>query len=298
MQTAVLPIDPDNALAALTEASLSLGIDPSGAELVRLGSNAIFRYQSAPVVGRVAPSEDRLGAAQREVAVARWLADEGIPAVRVLDVPQPVIAQGRVVTFWVSASDSVEYGSTRELAGLLRQLHTAAPPFELPKHDPISRAADRIGRLSAMPGSDREFLVDLCEQLSTSYTQIKPVLPIGVIHGDANVGNVIRNRSGEAILADLDNFATGPREWDLVLTALYYERFGWHTEDEYRDLVAGYGFDIMEWSGYPVMRDVRELLMVTWLAQKSQADGDVASELSTRIRALRTGGSRRDWKPF
>ncbi len=273
MQTAVLPIDPDNALAALTEASLSLGIDPSGAELVRLGSNAIFRYQSAPVVGRVASSEDRLGAAKQEVAVARWLADAGIPAVRVLDVPQPVLAQGRVVTFWVSASDSVEYGSTRELAGLLRQLHAVAPPFELPKHDPISRAADRIGRVSTLQASDREFLVELCQQLATSYTQIKPVLPIGVIHGDANVGNVIRDRSGMAIL-------------------------GWHTKDEYRDLVAAYGFDIMEWSGYPVMRDVRELLMVTWLAQKSQADGDAASELATRIRALRTGGSRRDWKPF
>lgn len=298
MQTAVLPIDPDNALAALTEASRAVGLDADGVELVRLGSNAMFRYRSAPVIGRVAPSVSRFAAAEREVTVARWLAEEGVPAVRALNVRQPVVAQGRVITFWESASDVVEYGSTRELAGLLRRLHALTPPFTLPEHDPISKAADRLHAIDGLPHDDRQFLVGRCEALAEGYTQIEPVLAPGVIHGDANVGNVIRDRADRAILADLDNFAIGPREWDLVLTALYYERFGWHTEEEYRDLVAAYGFDIMQWSGYPVMRDVRELLMVTWLAQKSQADRDAASELATRIQALRTGSSRRDWKPF
>jgi len=42
------------------------------------------------------------------------------------------------------------------------------------------------------------------------------MLPRGVIHGDASVGNVIRDTTRHAVLIDLDGFAVGPREWDLV----------------------------------------------------------------------------------
>ena len=34
-------------------------------------------------------------------------------------------------------------------------------------------------------------------------------------------------------MIDLDGFAVGPREWDLALTAIYYDSFGWHTAAEY-----------------------------------------------------------------
>jgi hypothetical protein len=40
---------------------------------------------------------------------------------------------------------------------------------------------------------------------------------------------------------DLDGFAVGPREWDLALTAIYYDSFGWHTREEYEDFVRVYG---------------------------------------------------------
>ena len=70
------------------------------------------------------------------------------------------------------------------------------------------------------------------------------------------------------------------------------------SEEKYRGLVESYGFDVMAWSGYSVMRDVRELLMVVWLADKSMSDEVAAAELTTRVKALKTGGSRRDWQPF
>ena len=66
------------------------------------------------------------------------------------------------------------------------------------------------------------------------------VLPAGPVHGDASIGNIIRRQAdGVAVLIDLDGFASGPREWDLVLTAMYFERFGWHTAQEYREFVDG-----------------------------------------------------------
>lgn len=43
-----------------------------------------------------------------------------------------------------------------------------------------------------------------------------------------------------------------------------------------------YGFDIMRWPGYPVMRSVGESLMVTWVIQKAESD-QAAAEARKRI---------------
>ena len=111
-----------------------------------------------------------------------------------------------------------------------------------------------------------------------------------MIHGDASVGNVIRDASGQAVLIDLDGFAIGPREWDLVLTAMYYDGFGWHAQAEYEQFVEVYGFDVMKWPGYWCSR-VRQFLMVTWLSQKGADDERAAAEVRKRIASLRSGGS-------
>ena len=106
------------------------------------------------------------------------------------------------------------------------------------------------------------------------------------------------SRDGKPVLIDLDSFCVGPREWDLVQTALFYDRFGWHTEVEYRTFVDVYGFDLMEWPGYQVLADYREISMTLWLAGKAENDKASAAEVHKRVEAIRTGGSRRDWAPF
>lgn len=288
--------DPASARELLDQAAAQVGVDASDSELIRMGSNAVFRLRGDPAIARVALSPHRLVAASREVAVARWLADEDVPAVHALDVPQPVVVDGRVVTFWESASDDVEYGTTAELASLLRQLHALDAPLDLPAHDPFARAA---ARLAALPKSDDVDLVSRrLGELQPAYEGLEFELACGVIHGDANVGNVIRDRDGAPLLADLDSFAIGPREWDLVLTALYFERYGWHTAEEYQTFVDAYGYDLMRWSGYQVMADVRELLMVAWLGEKAVTETSAAEEFARRVATLRSGGSRRDWRAF
>lgn len=300
MEATLTPLDRYNALRALTTACSMVGIDPGDAELIRLGENAVFRLLSSSVVARVARDVGRLPASEREIRVAHWLAAESIPAVRALDVPQPIVAEGRVVTLWASVSDETEYGTTVELADLLQRLHTASIPadLKLPALAPFDRARSRIRKISTLSKEDRQFLYDRCDELATEYGRLSFTLPIGAIHGDASVGNVFRDRHGRALLGDLDGFAHGPREWDLVLTALYYDRYGWHTEDEYEAFVQGYGYDVMEWPGYQVLGDVREFLMVTWLAQNVGKVPGVEMELAKRLTALRSGGSRRDWNPF
>ena len=108
----------------------------------------------------------------------------------------------------------------------------------------------------------------------------------------------MRDRQGAPVLIDLDGFAVGPREWDLVLTAMYYDSFGWHTREEYEDFARVYGYDIRQWPGYPVLREVREFVMVAWLIQKAAEDARAAAESTKRIAALRTGASRMDWQPY
>lgn len=50
-------------------------------------------------------------------------------------------------------------------------------------------------------------------RLRTEYARLDVALPQGAIHGDANIGNVLRDYHGNPVVIDLDDFATGPREW-------------------------------------------------------------------------------------
>jgi hypothetical protein len=284
----------------LKDACAAAGLDADGAELLRLGENAIYRLRSVPVVVRIARTVDYLPDIETEVAAARWLESAAFPCVRLAGpVVQPLVVGGRVVTFWELVSRRTEYGTVAELAGLLRRLHDLEPPswLVLPELRPFARVEPRIS-LAGLAGGDRAFLLSRLEELRGRYAGLEFVLPHGPVHGDANIGNIIRRDDGTAVLIDLDGFAAGPREWDLVLTAMYYERFGWHTEQEYREFSAIYGFDVMSWPGYPVLRDIRELTMVTWLAQNAAESQDVAAEVAKRVNDLRIGGGRRDWAPF
>jgi aminoglycoside phosphotransferase (APT) family kinase protein len=290
----------ESAERTLIRACQAAGLDPAGARLLRLGEHAMFRLV-APVVVRIARTTAYERDARKEVAVARWLESLDYPAVRALHLEQPLTVDGRVVTFWGAVSDDENaYGNTAELAALLARLHglTPTPELGLAQLRPFDRSGRRIAVAEWLRPPERAFLGHLETELLARYEQLSFELPAGLIHGDANVGNVIRDYAGGPVLIDLDGFCIGPREWDLVLTAMYYDSFGWHTEAEYADFTRVYGFDVMRWPGYPVLRDIREFLMVTWLSQKGADDQVAADEVRKRIASLRSGGSRKDWVPY
>jgi Ser/Thr protein kinase RdoA (MazF antagonist) len=283
----------------LSDACHAVGLDASGARLMRLGSNAVYRLV-APVVVHVARPG---GSAEvgRIIDVARWLAAADYPAVRALDVDQPVVVDGLAVTFWETVSrDGDTYAPVRDVARLLVWLHSLTVPYELelPEFDPFDGIAQRIDTNGSLGEEDRAFLATRLDKLRERYAGLDFVLPRGVIHGDANVGNVLLDDRGEAVVIDLDGVAFGPREWDLIQTAIFYDRFGWHTREEYEGFVEVYGFDIMSWPGYGVLGDIRELHMVAWLVQGAADSERMADEARKRIMSLRTGSSRRDWLPY
>ncbi len=285
---------------ALERASAIAGIDATGARLLRVGSNAVYRLKT-PVIARVSRPGADPDQVRRTVAVARWLQSVDYPAVRAVNVDQPVVIGQHVVTFWDAVSDDGDqYASVAEVAEVLVKLHKLAAPddLHLPELSPFASAPNRIEASTWLNPQDRAFLTAMLAEMRDAYAGLKFTLPPGVIHGDASIGNVLRDSHGHPVVIDLDGFATGPREWDLALTAIYYDSFGWHTREEYQDFVRVYGIDIMAWPGYPVMRAVREFLMVTWVIQKAAESGQAAAEAAKRITALRTGASRQDWQPY
>ncbi|WP_314414166.1 phosphotransferase enzyme family protein [Streptomyces kroppenstedtii] len=291
--------DADAAEDILRRACALADVEPDGIKLLRFGDHAVFRIDGGRIVSRVGRSPDRLPSVRREVAVAGWLAAEGYPAARlVTEAEQPVVVAGHPVTFWEGLADGDTYASTRKMGELLRRLHELVPPsFSLPPLRPFDKVAQRLER-AAIPDRTRAYLDSLTEELAAEYDRLRFALPAGALHGDFNVGNVLLDAAGGAKVIDLDGFVTGPREWDLMQTAMYYDSFGWHTEAEYVDFVESYGFDVRQWSGYVVLRSVRELLMVTWLSQNAGTNPRAAKELEKRVESLRSGGSRRDWAPF
>lgn len=295
----ISPLTAESGARALSEACRGVGLDSTGAELIRIGSNAVYRLQGRVIV-RIATSTAAAENARKQVAVANWLAEHEYPAVRALPVDQPVEVDGRVATFWESVSERTLFASIGQVADLIRRLHELPPPttLALPPTRPFEHAWDRLGQVVGLPESDVEFMTERLRKLSNQYGSLEFALPPGPIHGDANVGNVIMDRDGRPVLSDLDGFATGPREWDLVQTALFFERFGWHTEEEYRTFVEVYGFDLLEWPGYAVLADAREVMMTLWLASTGNGGERAVGESRKRIDAMRTGVSRRDWAPF
>ena len=270
------------------------GIDASGAVLVRRGEIAVYELVPPWVMARIARTVDYLPGAKAEVAVARWLESAAFPAARLAGpAEQPIVAAGRVVTFWAQVSEDLSFGTHAELGSLLRRLHKLDPPASplvLPELRPFAGAESRIRR-AELPADDQEFLLGRLDGLREGYAHLEFGLPPGPIHGEANISSVLRSMwDGSPVLVDLDGFAVGPREWDLVLTAMYFERFGWYTEAEYLQFAAGYGFDVMNWPGYALLRDVRELIMLTWLAQNPRHLPEIGAEVGQRIAGLREAG--------
>ncbi|PJE95874.1 aminoglycoside phosphotransferase family protein [Streptomyces carminius] len=279
---------------ALLVACDRAGLRPDGAELIRLGENAMYALPGQGVVVRVARSADLVDKVRKELAVARWLASQGFPGVRVRDdLVQPVEADGRLATFWEYVPPSTATAGIGDLARLLRSFHELpAPGFDLPGLDPFPVMRRRLALVSGIKASDVRFLEESCELVEASFRELMARTEPRVVHGDAHRGNVLM-RGGESLLIDYEVVSRGPVAWDLVPTATAVDRFGL-PEAEYARFAAVYGWDVTGWDGYAVLRTVRELGMTTWLMQNAQ-EGPAAEEFALRMESLRKDDLGRRW---
>lgn len=291
-------VDRAAATAAVQAVAAELRLNGTGIELLGpVADNAVFRLP-AQVVARVttAAASER---ADREVRTGRWLAEQGISAVRPLESTiQPISIDGYVVTLWHEVAGA-SMASTAELAELLRRLHALPIPsdFKIPPLDPFVRLDEHLADAApALDDGDHQFLVELLAQLRHDYAKASAALPVCVVHGDANRKNAIRGRDGVAVLLDLERFSLGPREFDLVVPAVY-QQLGWYTDAEYDAFADTYGRDIRTWDGFPVFAALREFRMTAWLLSRLAREPRLRTESNRRIASLRNPQAPKHWTP-
>jgi len=200
------------------------GVLPGSAQLLALGENAVFAAGDLVVkVGRDAELLDR---ARRELDIAVWLAEAGVPAVRVAE-PKARLVSGHPVTVWHRLPDAVRPAEPRDLAELLRVVHALpAPPFALPPRELLG-GVERWLRLAgdAISDADASYLRQRRDGFASAAAALTPRLVPGAIHGDALPRNVHVGPSGP-VLVDLETFSSDLREHDLVVMALSHDRYG------------------------------------------------------------------------
>jgi aminoglycoside phosphotransferase (APT) family kinase protein len=278
--------------AVLAESCAAVGFNATGAEPVRIAENEIWRLPGRVIVRIARPGQWQ--AAVREVQVARWLADNAVPAVHVLPVNQPVEADGQPVTFWEELPPH-ENASVRDVVRLLKLLHPLpTPDFPLGRLDPFVRVDERISAATSLPEDDRRWLRERLAELKEQWEHRPAGLPECVVHGDAWVGNVARTAEGP-LLMDFERVSIGPPEWDLVSTALKMTTTGAVTKEEYAEFCTEYGMDVTQWEGYELLASARELRMTTYAAQHAATRPDWRAEAQYRVDCLRGRTTPRPW---
>ncbi|QIQ02030.1 phosphotransferase enzyme family protein [Streptomyces liangshanensis] len=272
---------------------------PRDAELLAFGENAVFAAGDLVVkVGRDAAREpELLHRARREVSLASWLAECGIPAVRAAE-PEARTVDGHPVTLWHRLPDAVRPAGPADLASLLRAVHALPEPsFALPRRELLG-GVERWLRLAgdAVDPADAAFLRERRDGFADAAAALTPHLPPGPIHGDALPRNVHVGPDGP-VLVDLETFSADLREHDLVVMALSRDRYGL-APDAYNTFTSAYGWDVRDWPGWTVLRGARETASCAWVAQHAPANPKAAAEFRRRVASLRDGDPEVRWYPF
>ncbi|MCL7375761.1 phosphotransferase enzyme family protein [Streptomyces sp. 35G-GA-8] len=275
---------------------------PRDAELLALGENAVFGTAELVVkVGRDATDHtELLERARREVALASWLAESGIPAVRAAE-PEARSVEGHPVTLWHRLPAAVRPAGPGDLAFLLRLVHALPAPdpslLTLPRRELLG-GVERWLRTAgdAIDPADADYLRGRRDGFAEAAATLVPRLPMGPIHGDALPRNVHVGPDGP-VLVDLETFSSDLREHDLVVMALSRDRYGLPAE-AYDTFTAGYGWDVREWPGCPVLRGARETASCAWVAQHAPANPKALDEFRRRVASLRDDDPEVRWYPF
>jgi hypothetical protein len=214
----------DEALAATRDVASAVGLDATGARVIKDSNSTVVLLPAEGLVSKVSTST--LGgrgrdALDRELRLGHHLAERGAaiaPPART-EVAGPHECRGVVLTLWrycESRPEPIDGGAL--LAEALRGFHAALadmadvlPPFE----QRVDRAAELLQAPSATPQlslADRRLAArahlrvrDLLDALDSSTC----------LHGEPHDGNVIWTEAGP-VLIDFEASCIGPLEWDLA----------------------------------------------------------------------------------
>jgi hypothetical protein len=297
---------------ALAAACGLVGLDASGARLLRHFANAVYLLPGEEVVVRIGYDPAVVDRAATAIRVAGWLSDRGFPATAPADLPrgatQPVVVRAGDIdiaaTFWRYYPQPVvaTRPSPHALGRLVRRLHQMPPPPEaLTEFRPLRSllaALEGPNAGQAVPHADRAWLLARIRELRGAYARLDFPLGRGLIHGDIYAGNLLWDLAAgphAVVLGDWDAVGVGPRELDLIPPHIG-TRFG---GDPVTALTFGtaYGYDITGWAGFPVLSEIRELSTLTALVRLAPTSPASARELAHRLHTLKTNDNEAVWCP-
>jgi Phosphotransferase enzyme family len=279
----------------LRRACAGAGLDGTGAELLRGHTNAVVRLRHAPIVVKIARRGTRPESVERTVDFVRWLMERDFPTVPLHPVPhQPALVDGHAVTFWTYLPQTSAPIAAVDLAEPLRLLHSLpAPPVPLRRLDNLGAIRSSLAAIATLPPDELDFLTQQADRLQDALKTVDYLLPETVVQGDPQHRNALRDGS-RTVLCDWDTVAVGNPEWDLATVEIHCRRFRYGAE-HYRAFADAYGFDVTTWPGYSVLRDIRELRMITTNARKALHTPGTLSEVRQRIAGLREGAHGLPW---
>lgn len=266
-------------------------------QLIKYTNNAVYHLPGTDMVARIGIGALGVARAHRLVPAARWLHAQDAPTVRLAEIEQPVVIDtDYAVTFWTELDRTPPpHGWTgADLAVPLRRLHRLCPrDAPLPDWDPFAAARSRLAAADGIDPDDLAWLHQQWDRAREQYAEL--ALPATVVHGDAHTGNLLRS-GGRAVLADLDSTGIGPAAWDLTVAAVGAIRFG--KPQVHRELARAYGVDVTRTPQWPVLRRIRELVLVTSAVPDLRRRASIATEHRHRLRTLRRHDTDARWNLY
>ncbi|MFB7669511.1 phosphotransferase family protein [Kitasatospora sp. NPDC056138] len=278
----------------LESACRQVDLDPSGAQILRGHTNAVFRLPAVEAVAKIARVGTPQANVRRTVELVQWLTSLSFPTVALLAVDQPVLVGEHAVTFWEYLPQPDVPVPAAELAVPLRTLHQLpAPPFQVRPLDTVAAIRRSLDAITALPATDIDYLSKHLNELEQVLSKVRFALPPGLLQGDPQHRNALHHQ-GAAVLCDWDTACFGPPELDLVTVEIHCRRFGYGAS-HYEKFAQRYGFDVTSWDGYDVLRDLRELRMITTNAKRASAGTPALAEVARRVEGLRHGDHDLRW---
>jgi len=215
------PKDLSLPIRAAEETALACGIAPDRCEILQDGNTLVLRL-SETLVARVVTDLDspRQGAEwfEREIAVARFLAENGAPVIPIHpDIPpDPQQHLGYRMNFWQYVESISGEPDPSAVGETLQHCHRILLDFPGTLHE-LAILTESLALLYTLE-EKRLFpasTIALLRDRLTSSIQALRGLSFQALHGDAHPGNLMLTRQG-LLWADWEDAFSGPVEWDLA----------------------------------------------------------------------------------
>ncbi|MES2709260.1 MAG: aminoglycoside phosphotransferase family protein [Verrucomicrobiota bacterium] len=208
-------------IRAAVETARAHGVTPDRCGVLQNGSTLVLRLTES-LVARVVTDRDgpRQGPAwfQREIAVARHLAERGAPVIPLHPEvpPGPHLHLGYTLNFWQFVTAIDAGADPAETGRTLFQCHDLLRSFDGPLPDlailtESLTLLENLGPRGLFPPAVLGLLRD---RLLDSLVGLHP-FPRQPLHGDAHPGNLMNTTLG-LLWTDWEDTFMGPVEWDLA----------------------------------------------------------------------------------